>query len=56
MYNIICIDKVTREWRVIHTVETKREAIEWIKKHKDRFPDCILNFVREGFEPITEEV
>jgi len=54
MYNIICIDKITKEWRVIHTVSSKREAIEWIRAHESEYPDCVLNFVREGFEPIIE--
>jgi len=54
MYNIICIDKRTKEWRVIKKVRTKGEAIEWIEKHKHEYPGCILNFAREGFEPIVE--
>ena len=54
MYNIICIDKITKEWRIIHRVSSKREAIEWIRAHEDEYTDCVLNFVREGFEPIVE--
>jgi len=54
MYNIICIDKITKEWRVIRRVSSKREAIEWIRAHEGEYPDCVLNFVREGFEPIVE--
>ena len=54
MYNIICIDKITKEWKIIHTVSSKREAIEWIRVHESEYPDRILNFVREGFEPIIE--
>jgi len=51
-YNIVCINERTKEWGVIKTVETKKEAEEFIRTHKDLCPEGFLDFVREGFYPV----
>ena len=53
MYVILCIDKKTRKAVPIRIVYTKREAIQWIERNQHRYPDCILDFVREGFAPVV---
>lgn len=52
-YQIVCIDSEKETWTVIHNVDTKREAKEWVENNREKCaPTTYMNFVRRGFTPM----
>jgi len=52
-YEVVCIDLVTKKVRVVKTVESKAEALEYIREHGGLCPRGKLKFRRKGY-PIVE--
>jgi len=53
MYEIVCWDPVKKKWVVLDKVGSKREAIEAVRRLRNKCPSGRIDFVREGFTPPT---
>lgn len=53
-YIVCACDPHTRKYRVVYETEDRLEALQWIRRNKNRFLRERLVFVRKGHIPIME--
>ena len=52
---VYCVVKGTKEVKILKENLTKQEAIEWIEKNKDKYPECeYISFGMKGLAPLVD--